>query len=61
MDKAVETITLHVPESLKRDLQDLALAEDRAVGEWIRHELTAIVYGKLGTREAAQRSEERRK
>lgn len=48
MEKAIETITLHLPESLKRDLQDLVLADDRAVGEWIRQE-------------AAKRSEERRK
>jgi hypothetical protein len=46
---------------LKRDLQDLALAEDRAVGEWIRHHLTLIVYGCLAAKEAAQRSRENRK
>ena len=34
-EKALETITLHLPETLKRDLQDLALVEDRAVGEWL--------------------------
>lgn len=61
MEKAVETITLHLPESLKRDLQDLALAEDRAVGEWVRHHLTLIVYGRLAAKEAAQRSKEGRK
>ncbi|NJM13055.1 MAG: hypothetical protein HC889_15390 [Synechococcaceae cyanobacterium SM1_2_3] len=61
MDKAVETITLHVPETMKRDLQDLALAEDRAVGEWIRHQLTGILYGKLGALEAAKRSGEMRR
>ncbi len=61
MDKAVETITLHVSESLKRDLQDLALHEDRAVGEWIRHKLVGIVYGELGAKEAANRSREMRK
>ena len=61
MEKAIETITLHIPESLKRDLQDLALADDRAVGEWIRHHLAMIVYGRLAAKEAAKRSEEKRK
>lgn len=60
-EKALETITLHVPESLKRDLQDLALAEDRAVGEWVRHHLTLIVYGRLAFLEGAKRNEEKRK
>jgi len=46
-EKSHETITLHLPESLKRDLQDLALAEDRSVSEYIRHELVAIVYGRM--------------
>lgn len=57
-EKALETITLHLPESLKRDLQDLALAEDRAVGEWIRHHLNLIVYGRLQVRK--QRCETQR-
>ena len=61
MEKAIETITLHLPESLKRDLQDLALADDRAVGEWIRHHLALIVYGRLAVKEAEKRSEEKRK
>ena len=61
MEKSIETITLHLPESLKRDLQDLALAEDRAVGEWIRHHLAMIVYGRLAAKEAAKRTEEKRK
>lgn len=60
-EKALDTITLHVQESLKRDLQDLALLEDRAVGEWIRHHLMIIVYGRLAIKEAAQRHEEKRK
>ncbi len=59
-EKALETITLHIPESMKRDLQDVALLEDRAVGEWIRHELGRILYGRLVKREAAGRSEEKR-
>lgn len=59
-EKALETITLHLPESLKRDLQDLALADDRAVGEWIRHHLVLIVYGRMAAKEGAKRSEEKR-
>lgn len=60
-EKALEALTVHVSESFKRDLQDLALAEDRAVGEWIRHELTWIVYGRLALKEAAKRSGEKRR
>lgn len=60
-DKAIEAITLHVSEGMKRDLQDVALSEDRAVGEWIRHELTVILYGKMTRTEDPKRSEEKRK
>lgn len=55
-EKSLETITLHLPESLKRDLQDLALADDRAVGEWIRHHLALIVYGRLATKKDTKRT-----
>ena len=59
-EKAIETITLHLPDSLKRDIQDLALLNDRSVSEWIRHELALIVYGRLAQREDAKRSGEKR-
>jgi len=59
-EKAMETITLHLPDTLKRDLQDLALVEDRAVGEWIRHHLAMMVYGRLQMK-AAQGTGETRK
>lgn len=59
-EKSLETITLHLPESLKRDLQDLALAADRSVSEYIRHELVAIVYGRMALREGANGCGERR-
>ncbi|MCP5158512.1 MAG: hypothetical protein H6975_03690 [Gammaproteobacteria bacterium] len=61
-EKAIETITLHLPDSLKRerDIQDLALTNDRSVSEWIRHELTQIVYGRLANREDAKHSGEKR-
>lgn len=59
-EKALETITLHLPESLKRDLQDIACVEDRAVGEWIRHHLAMIVYGRLQMKAAKGTGETRK-
>lgn len=44
MSKCIEEIKLHLPEELKRDIQDLSMLDDRKVSEWIRHELTAIVH-----------------
>ena len=44
-EKCLERIPVHMPETLKRELQDLALLEDRAVGEYIRHVLELHVYG----------------
>lgn len=44
-EKCLEEIHLHLGESLKRDLQDLALADDRAVGEYVRAVLELHVYG----------------
>jgi len=45
MDKCLDSIKLHLPEDLKRDVQDLAMASDRSVSEYIRHWLTLHVYG----------------
>ena len=59
-EKSLETITLHLPETLKRDVQDLAELADRSASEWIRHELMLMVYGRLALREGAPRSGERR-
>lgn len=59
-EKALETITLHLPENMKRDLQDLAMVEDRAVGEWIRHHLAMMIYGRLQMK-SAKGTEEKRK
>ncbi|RUQ28523.1 MAG: hypothetical protein EKK68_14560 [Candidatus Competibacteraceae bacterium] len=44
-EKCLESIHVHTGESLKRDLQDLAMLEGRAVGEYIRATLEAHVYG----------------
>jgi hypothetical protein len=44
-EKCLESIHVHTGESLKRDLQDLAMLEGRAVGEYIRAALEAHVYG----------------
>ena len=44
-EKCLESIHVHTGESLKRDLQDLAMLEGRAVGEYIRAVLEAHIYG----------------
>jgi len=43
--KCLESIKLHLPEDLKRDLQDLAMQDDRPVSEYIRAVLVQHVYG----------------
>jgi hypothetical protein len=48
MNKATEAIKLHLPERLKRDIQDAAMADDRKVSEWIRHVLALHLYGVKG-------------
>ncbi|MCB1918652.1 MAG: hypothetical protein KDJ28_01575 [Candidatus Competibacteraceae bacterium] len=44
-EKCIESIHIHTGESLKRDLQDLAMLESRAVGEYARAVLDLHVYG----------------
>lgn len=44
-EKCLESIHVHTGESLKRDLQDLAIVENRPVGEFIRAVLEHYVYG----------------
>ena len=46
-EKCLESIHVHVGETLKRDLQDLALLENRAVGELIRCILEDRLYGAI--------------
>jgi predicted transcriptional regulator len=62
MDKCLDSIKLHLPEDLKRDVQDLALAADRSVSEYIRHWLSLHVYGARAAerREGAERRGEGR-
>lgn len=48
MNKATEAIKLHLPERLKRDIQDAAMSDDRKVSEWIRHVLALHLYGVKG-------------
>lgn len=43
-EKNLESLHVHTGESLKRDLQDLAMQEERAVGEYIRWVLEQHVY-----------------
>jgi hypothetical protein len=43
MDKCIDEIKLHLPEALKRDIQDAAMQDDRKVSEWIRHELQTLI------------------
>ena len=45
MEKCLAEIKLHVPEKLKRDLQDLADFEDRKTSELIRVILEGYLYG----------------
>ena len=44
-EKCLAEIKLHVPERLKRDLQDLADHEDRKTSELIRVILEGYLYG----------------
>ena len=44
-EKITEAIKLHLPESMKRDIQDHAMADDRKVSDWIRHVLFMHLYG----------------
>jgi hypothetical protein len=48
--KSTEAIKLHLPERLKRDIQDAAMADDRKVSEWIRHVLALHLYGVLASK-----------
>ncbi len=43
MDKCLDEIKLHLPEEMKRTIQDLAMEDDRKVSEWIRHQLQLII------------------
>ena len=44
-EKCLERVPVHMPETLKRELQDLAMMDDRTVGEYARRVLELHVYG----------------
>ena len=50
-EKITEAIKLHLPESMLRDVQDAAMADDRKVSEVIRHVLALYLYGIKGIAE----------
>ena len=43
--KCLESLHVHTSETLKRDLQDIAMQQDRSVGELIRAVLEQYAYG----------------
>lgn len=51
MEKITESIKLHLPERMKRDVQDAAMVDDRKVSDWIRHVLAHHLYGMKGSRD----------
>jgi hypothetical protein len=64
-EKCIESIHIHTGETLKHDLQDLAMLESRAVGEYARAVLEMHVYGakcrleRISTEEKARSVPER--
>jgi hypothetical protein len=44
-EKITDRIDLHLTESMKQDLQDMAMREDRKVSDLCRHILACWLYG----------------
>jgi hypothetical protein len=44
-EKISDRVDLHLTESMKRDLQDMALKQDRKVSDLCRHILACWLYG----------------
>lgn len=44
-EKITERVDLHLPETMKRDLQDMAMKEDRKVSDLVRHIVACWLYG----------------
>jgi len=44
-EKLTEQVKLLMAEGMLRDCQDVALAQDRSVSDFIRHALAAYLYG----------------
>jgi hypothetical protein len=47
-EKVTESIKVHLPEKLKRDIQDQAMVEDRTASDWIRRTCELHLYGIVG-------------
>lgn len=45
MEKKIDELKIHVTETMKRDLQDMALVEDRKVSDLARHIIEVYLYG----------------
>ena len=52
-EKCIAELTLRLSDSLKRDLQDLAMHEDRSLSDMIRVLLETSVYGLKHRRDEA--------
>lgn len=50
-EKITEAIKLHLPETMKRDIQDAAMSDDRKVSDWIRHVLALHLYGLMNIKD----------
>ena len=46
-EKNLESIRVHLPESLKLDLMDLAIQQDRKLSELVRFALEDWLYGQV--------------
>jgi len=44
-EKKIDELKIHVTETMKRDLQDMALIEDRKVSDLARHIIELYLYG----------------
>jgi hypothetical protein len=44
-EKITERIDLHLPLTMKQDIQDEAMQQDRKVSDYIRHVLACHLYG----------------
>lgn len=58
MEKITEAVKLHLPCSLKNDVQDLAMLADKSVSQWIREVLSEKVYGIKGVNDSRIRRDD---
>ena len=45
MEKKIDELKIHLTETMKRDLQDMAFIEDRKVSDLARHIIEVYLYG----------------